>query len=95
MGRLILPTLVLLGILAAAVLLSQGRGGGAPGPGSDSNVLGGDPDGARAIQDARASAPPSPRQEAWRWTLTVLGILIVSAAVILGIALIAKSLWDL
>ncbi|MFZ1374370.1 MAG: hypothetical protein WAS01_11290 [Nostocoides sp.] len=92
--RLILPTLVLIGLLAGLVLLAQ-RGGRASVGAPDRQPLAGDPAGARAIQDSRPPQPPTPRQEAWRWTATVLGILVTSALVVLGIVLIVRSVWDL
>ena len=98
--RLLLPLLALVGLLAAGLILLQRGAGGPPGtgarpgPGGPPGPLAGDPLGARAIQDARPPPPPSPQRAAWRWTATILGITIVSAAVLLGLALTARALWD-
>lgn len=84
--RALLPLAMLIGLGAAALLLLAGR--------SDrgDRMLGGDPAAAREIQDAR---PLTPRQEAWRWAATILGILVVGAVILFGLALIARAIWDL
>ncbi len=85
MGRLValLPLLMIVGAVAALLLRSQ------QGEGGSSGYLGGDPARAREIQDARALTP---RQNAWRWALTVLGIVILSVAVLAGAVVVVRSL---
>lgn len=85
MVRLLIPALLAIaGVTALLAVLQDRRPGG--------RLLSGDPAGAARIQDAR---PASPQRQVVRWTLTVLGLVVLVTATLLVLAVLVRGVWEL
>ncbi|MEI2776741.1 MAG: hypothetical protein V9G19_12395 [Tetrasphaera sp.] len=85
MVRLLIPALLAVaGVSALLAVLRDGRPG--------ASLLTGDPRAGAGIQDAR---PASPQRQAVRWTLTVLGLIVLVTATLLVLAILVKGVWEL